>query len=221
MRTRYNLQSPNNLTLACDLDQLNQWFLQSLGVIENQKIRGVIEYVCQNIEAFVEWPNEAVLFWEGCDRVAEKGKRQKYHRFPVEVKQLAKQRSITLDSRPNGPAIAAFLFARGIRPNRWGSSNAWSIHHIYSGKFPYVGNTTTLHAKKDPKHFTQSAGLIAVHPVADGLCDEYPSFAWLLRAQAFSRFGYDPDRVFATKSHDAFGFVSPFKTQVLYSHSNA
>jgi len=48
--------------------------------------------------------------------------------------------------------------------------------------------------------------LIATHPVADALCDEFPFFAWLLRAESFRRFGYDPDGVFSSQQ-DEFGFV--------------
>lgn len=111
-----------------------------------------------------------------------------------------------LDARPNGPAIAAFLLAKGARPTRFGSSNAWSIHRRYSGNFPYRVGEATLHAQKACYHFTQSAGLVAAHPVADALVDEFPFFDWLLRAEAFRRFGYDPDHVFGV-DHDAYGFV--------------
>jgi len=63
-------------------------------------------------------------------------------------------------------------------------------------------------------HFSQSAGLIAVHPIADGLADEFPFFAWLLRAESFNRFGYDPDGVFS-KGQDEFGFHGNPKTEVV------
>jgi len=89
------------------------------------------------------------------------------------------------------------MFAGGVRPERFGSTNATTMHHVYSGKFPYIGKVKTLHAVKFHKHFTQSAGVVASHPVADALGDEYPFFAWLLRYEAFKRFGYDPDRVFS------------------------
>jgi hypothetical protein len=94
---------------------------------------------------------------------------------------MARARGVVLDTRPNGPAIAAFILAGGIRPERFGSSNAWSVHHLYSGKFPYIGPKTTTHAAKESGHFTQSAGLVAAHPIADALVDEFPFFAWLLR----------------------------------------
>jgi hypothetical protein len=131
----------------------------------------------------------------------------KYFQYPHHVRHLAREKSVRLDGRPNGPAIAAFLLAGGERPARSGSSNDWSIHHLYSGKFPYAGRESTTHATKQPSHFTQSAGLIAAHPIADAMVDEFPAFTWLLRADAFHRFGYDPDRVF-TEKHDELGFAA-------------
>ena len=64
---------------------------------------------------------------------------------------------------------------------------------------------TLLHAVKEGKHFTQPAGLFAIHPIAEALKDEYFYFAWLLRHEAFLRFGYDPDAVFSEKT-DEYGF---------------
>jgi hypothetical protein len=65
----------------------------------------------------------------------------------------------------------------------------------------------TQHTRlKECKHFTQSAGLVAVHPIADALCDEYPFFSWLLRAISFQEFGYDPDGVFLPPP-DSLGFA--------------
>jgi hypothetical protein len=58
---------------------------------------------------------------------------------------------------------------------------------------------------KNGKHFTQSAGLVAIHPIAEALKDEYFHFALLLRHEAFLRFNYDPDAVFSQKI-DEYGF---------------
>jgi len=55
---------------------------------------------------------------------------------------------------------------------------------------------------KDWKHFTQSAGLVAIHPIAEALKDEYFYFAWMLRHEAFLRFDYDPDTVFSEKTDE-------------------
>ncbi len=48
--------------------------------------------------------------------------------------------------------------------------------------------------------FTEAAGLVAIHPVADALADDLAYCAWLLRHEAYLRFGFDPDRVFGTES---------------------
>lgn len=125
------------------------------------------------------------------------------------------EKGFPLDTRMNGPAISAFLLAGGERPGRFGSSNAWSIHHLYSGKFPHPGKESALHAIKSGLHFTQSAGLIATHPIADALSDEFPFFSWRLRAEAFNRFGYDPDQVFS-EDHDSLGFGGGSTSTVIY-----
>ena len=80
------------------------------------------------------------------------------------------------------------------------------MHHLYSGKFPLPIQVGTTHAAKGPTHFTQSAGLVAVHPVADSLCDESPALTWLLRAESFRRFGYDPDGAFSS-APNVYGFA--------------
>jgi hypothetical protein len=47
------------------------------------------------------------------------------------------------------------------------------------------------------------------------MCDEFPFFAWLLRAQAFSRFSYDPDAVF-TESPNEFGFAKGSGCEIIW-----
>jgi hypothetical protein len=187
------------------LKDLSAWFAREVVQVAAAAERSVLLQVSNSLEAFVRWAEKPILLWPTCNRVPEQGSKQKYFSYPPHIKQMAKAGGLTLDTRPNGPAVAAFRLAGGERPARFGSSNAWSIHHLYSGKFPYFGREQTMHAAKDVKHFTQSAGLIAAHPVADALVDEFPFFAWLLRAHAFLKFGYDPDGVFA-QSWDDFGF---------------
>lgn len=46
------------------------------------------------------------------------------------------------------------------------------------------------------------AGLVAIHPIAEALKDEYFYLAWKLRHEAFLRFGYDPDAIFSKKVGD-------------------
>ena len=202
----YNLASPNGLLEPIDLTNVARWFVHETLQVESETVRHVLHQVGGNLQDFVHWPLRAVLLWDGCDRKPPEGKRQRYHSYPKALREIAKKQGINLDTRPNGPAIATFQFAGGTRPERFGSSNSWSIHHVYSGKFPYVGRTATTHACKECQHFTQSAGLIATHPIADALCDEFPFFSWLLRLESFRRFGYDPDGVFSTEQ-DKFGFA--------------
>ncbi|WP_220483171.1 hypothetical protein [Paenibacillus thiaminolyticus] len=68
--------------------------------------------------------------------------------------------NLKADTRFNGPAVLAYQMAGGKGPSRYGSNNAWSVHHIYSGKFEYIDQEKTIHATKEGKLFTQSAGLV-------------------------------------------------------------
>src|SRR4051812_3785328 len=149
---RYNLDSPNHLQTRCDFDAFASWLDAELEFCESKIAASIIRAVCADIDAFVRWPETAQLLWQGCDRVARDGKPIKYHSYPALLKFAAKASKIVLDARPNGPAIAAFLFAGGKRPQRFGSHNGWSIHHLYSGKFHYPGCTGTLHAQKNGDH---------------------------------------------------------------------
>lgn len=189
----------------CQLEDLPGWFSQECKAESNKSARGILQEVAGQLAEYVRWPQRAELLWNGCDRTRDSAQKQRYHTFPQELKSLAKTTGVTLDGRSNGPAIAAYLIAGGGRPNRFSGNNKWSIHHIYNKKFPYPGRKNTLHAVKESKHFTQSAGLVAIHPIADQMCDEYPFFSWLLRAEAYLRFGYDPDGVFS-HGQDEYGF---------------
>jgi hypothetical protein len=202
----YNLGSPNGLLEPFNPIDAAKWFVLEAIQIESEPVRNVLHQVAGHLNEFVKWPGRAILLWEGCDRKRPDDKKQKYHTYPESIRALSKKQGIKLDTRPNGPAIAAFQMAGGIRPERFGSSNSWTIHHVYSGKFPYIDKTQTTHASKDCRHFTQSAGLIATHPIADAMCDEFPFFAWLVRAESYKRFGYDPDGVFSSNQNE-FGFA--------------
>lgn len=54
---------------------------------------------------------------------------------------------------------------------------------------------STTHAIKDGRYFTEAAGLVAVHPLADAMAEEFADFAWWLRREAYKKFGFDPDNV--------------------------
>jgi len=146
---------------------------------------------------YIRWPVKAMLLWPGCVRT-------KYHRVPERIKEEARSRGVQVDSRSNGPAVMSFLLAGGKRPKR-SNRQGWHVDHIYDGKFPWATRSRSLHAVKSGKHFTQAAGLVAIHPVAEALKDECYHFAWLLRREAHLRFGYDPDAVFSGRT-DECGF---------------
>jgi hypothetical protein len=185
------------------LNDLHGWFREEAGAdgIEPSHRRVILE-VEAHLDAFVKWPEHPELLWQGCER------RSKYHQYPTRLKELFRERGLRVDRRSNGPAVMAYLVAHGERPKRRGRNDCWTVHHIYDGKHPYDLGRTTLHAAKQPLHFTQSAGLVAIHPVAHALADEFAVFAWRLRAEAFCRFEYDPDGVFS-RTQDSYGFGGP------------
>ena len=152
-------------------------------------LREIVDRVWGQQNLYIRWPAKKLLFMRGAIR-------QKYHKYTEKQKQRLQRAAITPDGRSNGPAICAFKLAGGERPKRDSGPREWSIHHIYDGKFPAPGRPSTTRAVKDKRYFTQAAGLVAVHPIADALADEVPYFAWLLRAEAYKRFKFDPDGVF-------------------------
>jgi hypothetical protein len=183
----------------CQLDNLSAWLEAEIASLPDASHRRVILEVNANLDSFVKWPQRAVLWWAGCKRI-------KSHEFPPQLKQAVKQAGLKFRHWSNDPAIYSYRLAGGERPKR-STYDEWSIHHIYDGKFPYpTASRASLHAAKDVSHFTQSAGLVAIHPIADALADEFAVFAWRLRAESFLRFGYDPEAAFA-EHHDDCGFA--------------
>jgi hypothetical protein len=159
--------------------------------------RRIISEVWGRNADYIRWPARVRLLWPECVRI-------KYHRIPDRIKEEARSKEVQVDSRSNGPAIMSFLLAGGERPTR-SNGQGWHIDHIYDGKFPWISKARSLHAVKAGNHFTQAAGLVAIHPIAEALKDEYFYFAWQLRHEAFLRFGYDPDGVFS-EGIDEYGF---------------
>jgi hypothetical protein len=172
-------QTPSDIIRSIRFD-IDDEYLKTIDQVEN------------NWDKFVKWPVNDELLLAGVDRTI------KYHTYPDELIITLKGKKIALDTRSNGPAIAAYLNTGGMRPQRKKSNRQWSIHHIYDGQFPWPGRDQTLHAVKNGSHFSRSGGLVAIHPIADALADEFSYFAWLLRMEAFKRFKYDPDNIFTT-----------------------
>ena len=147
-------------------------------------------------DAYIRWPRHQRLLLEGIVRHAD-GNNQHCYDYPPELEAEIRQAGLPIDRRNNGPAILAFQLAGGDRPRRpfpenWG----WTIHHIYDGQHPHFNNTPVPHAKNNGKLFTEAAGLVAIHPLADYVATNVPLLAWLLRWEAFCRFDFDPMKVF-------------------------
>lgn len=173
-------------------------FIKNLQQQTDKFVLEVAILVWNNRRHFVEWPERGdVLFAPG---ICRPGIR--FHRYNDKQKALLLENGIRSDTRSNGPAIMSYRLAGGRRPQREKPGREWSIHHIYDGNFPAPGCATTTRAVAHSEYFTRAAGLVAVHPIADGLADECAYFAWLLRYEAFIRFKFDPDRVFSTPIGD-------------------
>ena len=141
-------------------------FIVTLSEKEANIFAKLAMFVWLNPDQFIRWPKRAYCFWPGQVRAN------------------------------TDPAIFAFKLAGGDRPQRADWKWEWTIHHIYDGKFEAQPGWQTTHAVRHPAYFTEAAGLVALHPIADSLASEVALFAWLLRHEAFKRFGFDPDGVF-------------------------
>jgi hypothetical protein len=143
----------------------------------------IADEVWASKDDFIRWPKRSLLFWMGLIRHAD-GRRTDCYKFSARHKALLEKAGLKEDARNNGPAILAYRLAGGARPIRRDfSRHHWSIHHIYDGRFPASDEQRVLHAVRDGGHFTQSAGLVALHPLADGLVGDCKYFAWLLPAR--------------------------------------
>lgn len=155
-----------------------------------------VRSVWSEADQFFAWPHVGVLLWPGCIRNTNE------HIFPEEIRNHLSGLGIECDRRSNGPAIAAFLAAGGRRP-RCGDEG-WPIHHIYDETAPILGVPpivhpqvrSGLHAVQKGHSFTHSAGLVATHPVTHSLAHQSTLLKWLLRREAYIRFGFDPDGAF-------------------------
>lgn len=154
-----------------------------------EHINQIVDQVWNQKGLFLQWPARAFLFMPGSIR-------NKYHKYTADQKRQIRDAELKPDGRSNGPAIMAYLLAGGERPARHVPGRQWSVHHIYDGKHPASGRKSVLHAVKDGRFFTEAAGLVAIHPIADALADDIPYFSWLLRYEAFKRFEFDPEEIF-------------------------
>ena len=167
-------------------------WLQRLTATASHTEWAAILSIFREPDNFFEWPQIGELLWPGSTR----GTADQVHHYPVHVAdRLLKAGIHQPDRRNNGPAIMAFRAAGGRRPT-WGSEG-WPIHHIYDGTAPVPEHPVAVpHAVREGAYFTHSAGLVAAHPVAHHLAHHSALLKWLLRREAFLRFGFDPMAVF-------------------------
>jgi len=151
--------------------------------------------ICSDPDAFFQWPLTGKLLWPGCIRAEEDGA----YDYPGDLPHRLARVRLRPDPRTNGPAILAFRSTGGNRPTC--ENEGWPIHHIYDGTGAVAGvPPNILHAVRDGQHFTHSAGLVAAQPVIHHLAHQSNLLKWLLRREAFVRFGYDPMNVFSERA---------------------
>ncbi|PRY31103.1 hypothetical protein CLV58_12366 [Spirosoma oryzae] len=161
----------------------------------------VIRHVTRNWDKFVKWPSVQNLYFPAIHRM----KATESYPSTIYDEHLTKMQERNIKSRKwtNDPAAIAYQLSSDVYPKRQKKASIhWHVRHIYDGQFPWTSNKVTLHAVKSGDHFTHSAGLVAIHPIADALADEFGYFAWLLRAEAYERFGYDPDNIFSSSVYN-------------------
>ncbi len=143
---------------------------------------------------FFRWPTKSEALWPGIIRAFD-GRRSDCYTYPNQLIERLAANRLQPDGRNNGPAILAYLMAGGKRPKD--GSFGWPIHHIYDGSV-MIPNTEQpiLHAVKHPDYFTHSGGLVAAHPAAHLVAHNSELLGWLLRREAYIRFGFDPDGAF-------------------------
>jgi hypothetical protein len=109
----------------------------------------------------------------------------------------------SIEQYPAHPERFAFKFAGG-----WLQQD-WFFKHLYDGSIALGSAKKRLNALKRGKHFTQTAGMAAIHPIVQELYEAYPCLRRTLQARSFASFGYDPEHFFSQCEHTAFGFVVP------------
>lgn len=169
-------------------------WLQQLAASAPDTEWAAIRSMCFEPSCFFEWPQVGMLLWPGCTRDDE----SQQHEYPAKLASQLLRLGLIPDTRNNGPAIMAFRAAGGIRPVC--GDEGWHIHHIYDNTGPINGGVIPVpHAVRDGNLFTHSGGLVAAHPIAHHLAHQSDLLKWLLRREAFLRFGFDPMNVFTAR----------------------
>ena len=71
----------------------------------------IISEVWNNKNDYIKWPKQSILLIPGLIRP-----KSGFHKYSPELTRKFKEKGITIDSRTNGPAIMAYLYAGGERP---------------------------------------------------------------------------------------------------------
>jgi len=82
----YNLDSPNKIGSPISTSNPIYWALFEINDEIKSRIN-IMEIILNNISDYISWPEIPILFWEGCDRIKEEGKKQKYHTYTREMKE--------------------------------------------------------------------------------------------------------------------------------------
>jgi hypothetical protein len=165
----------------------------------NEELIAAVNLLLGSFDGLFEFPKRAVLLWDGCIRMDEE------YRFPQGFLSKWKQGIKASPDRRmrNGPPNAAFRLAGGRKPS------AWELDHIYDEQ--------PLWSVRKPRHFTQSAGLVAMPRHAHQARHRKVALTWMLRGVAYRRFGYDPLTVFSGEPHDEYGFLLDRPCEVFWS----
>lgn len=175
----------------------------SSGSAQQLEIDGVSSLML-GISGVFEFPKRAVLLWAECQRQGAP------YNFPVGLQAKWKRQGREvgiLDKRMNnGPPNSAFRLAGGKKPN------GWQLDHIYDEE--------PMWSARDERHFTQSAGLVAMPAHAHRRRHSDAELSWLVRGIAFLKFQYDPLGVFSKDAHDGFGFIESHPCSVFWPDSD-
>ena len=182
--------------------------------------RHVLQIVGEHLNDFVQFPKRALLLWQDCDRKKPPGEKQRYHQYPVMIRELAKRKA-------GSSWIREQMVLQGLHFSlpvgfvlRDMAARMIGLHITCTqANSRYLNRVATTHAVKFGCHFTQSAGVITAHPIADAMCDEFPFFAWLLRAESFRRSGYLSRWLVFSVSQGELGFATGFTSEVIFASS--
>ncbi|HEY5042364.1 MAG TPA: hypothetical protein VIK53_10210 [Verrucomicrobiae bacterium] len=192
---KFAIQLADDLDDRTDLENVPPWIQAMAGNRFDVGVQCAMAIWNQR-DTYIRWPRRQRLLLSGVTRHPD-GNNPNCYTYTPELEAEIVAAGLPIDTRNNGPAILAFQLAGGDRPRRpYPSTWAWTIHHIYDGQHPRQNHESVPRAVADGRLFTEAAGLVAVHPLADYVGMNVPLLAWLLRWEAFRKFNFDPMGIF-------------------------